>query len=93
MTMSAVEQIPALLTTADAARITRLTAWSIRKLVRRGVLPASRVGRTLLIKGTDLLAWIDASPSHKNGRALNSSGARRAPAFTKIPHEPADASK
>jgi excisionase family DNA binding protein len=48
-----------LLSTEDAARITGLSIWAIRKAIRDGELGASKLRGRLRIHPDDLGAWID----------------------------------
>jgi len=70
-----VAAIPAIMSAETAANLLGVRVTYIAKLCRTGKLRASRVGKTLRIRGVDLLAYMDAQPSHdRSGRALGCEG-------------------
>lgn len=46
----------------DAARATTLSERTIWSAIQRGDLPASKVGRAVLIKPADLEEWVSSKP-------------------------------
>ncbi len=57
--MSGLADLPPLLTPAEAAGLLRTSKGAIYAMVERAQLPgAVRVGRRLLIRRDDLLAWL-----------------------------------
>jgi excisionase family DNA binding protein len=53
----------------DAARATSLSERTIWGAIQRGDLPASKVGRAVLIKPADLDAWLDRNAKPRGGEA------------------------
>jgi excisionase family DNA binding protein len=53
----------------DAARATSLSERTIWAAIQRGDLPASKMGRALLIKPADLEGWVDRSSKTRGGAA------------------------
>lgn len=53
--------LPDLLTTDEAATITRMSAWSIRKLAREGVIPSVKISTRVLIPKSQLIEQIEAN--------------------------------
>lgn len=52
-----------LLTRADVARYLRVCDRTVSRLIRTGRLPASRIGRAVRIRHSDLLDMLDGRPS------------------------------
>mgnify|MGYP003838132317 FL=1 len=52
-----------LLTRTEVARYLRVSDRTVSRLVRKGQLPASRIGRTVRIRQSDLLDMLDGKPS------------------------------
>ncbi len=52
-----------LLTRAEAARYLRVSDRTVSRLIRKGQLPASRIGRAVRIRQSDLLDMLDGKPS------------------------------
>ena len=52
-----------LLTRAEAARYLRVSDRTVSRLIRAGKLPASRIGRAVRIRQSDLLEMLDGKPS------------------------------
>jgi excisionase family DNA binding protein len=58
------------MTLTEVAELARTTPGAIYQWRRRGKGPrARRVGKQLLFRRSDVLAWIDAQPDHANGVA------------------------
>lgn len=53
--------LPDLLTTNEAAEITRMSAWSIRKLAREGAIPSVKISSRVLIPKSQLIEQIESS--------------------------------
>lgn len=63
---------PTLLTAAEVADQLRVSTMTIYRLIRRGELPAVRVGRTYRVRATDLDAYLAAqtiAPGDLDGHA------------------------
>jgi excisionase family DNA binding protein len=56
-----------LLTTSEVARYLRVSDRTVSRLIRKGQLPASRIGRAVRIRHADLLDMLDGKPSISNG--------------------------
>ncbi len=56
-----------LLTRAEAARYLRVSDRTLSRLIRTGQLPASRIGRAVRIRQSDLLEMLDGKPSNYVG--------------------------
>lgn len=56
-----------LLTIPEVAARLRLSKWSARDLVRRGVLPSIRIGRRIRVRAEALDAWLR---SREKGESL-----------------------
>jgi excisionase family DNA binding protein len=52
-----------LLTRTEVARYLRVSDRTVSRLVRKGQLPASRIGRAVRIRQSDLLDMLDRKPS------------------------------
>ena len=52
-----------LLTRAEAARYLRVSDRTVSRLIRKGQLPASRIGRAVRIRQSDLLEMLNGKPS------------------------------
>jgi excisionase family DNA binding protein len=52
-----------LLTRAEAARYLRVSDRTLSRVIRTGQLPASRIGRAVRIRQSDLLEMLDGKPS------------------------------
>ncbi|GAA3736066.1 excisionase family DNA binding protein [Sphingorhabdus rigui] len=52
-----------LLTRAEAARYLRVSDRTVSRLIRKSQLPASRIGRAVRIRQSDLLDMLDGKPS------------------------------
>ena len=63
-TSQGVAPIPALMTAEQVDELLGVARGYTAKLVRRRKLRASRVGKHLRIRGVDVLAFLDAQPSH-----------------------------
>ncbi len=55
-----------LLTRAEAARYLRVSDRTVSRLIRTGQLPASRIGRAVRIRQSDLLHMLNGKPSISN---------------------------
>lgn len=65
------DDLPYLLTVGEAARMLRTTRSAVYTLVQRGALPGvTRIGRRLLVRRDDLVAWVERSraPSPEEAR-------------------------
>lgn len=72
ITRAAEPQAPAdatddLLTRTEVARYLRVSDRTVSRLVRKGQLPASRIGRTVRIRQSDLLDMLAGKPSNYVG--------------------------
>lgn len=56
-----------LLTRAEVARYLRVSDRTVSRLIRTGQLPASRIGRAVRIRQSDLLDMLDGKPSISEG--------------------------
>ena len=56
-----------LLTRAEAARYLRVSDRTVSRLIRTGQLPASRIGRAVRIRHSDLLEMLNEKPSTSAG--------------------------
>ena len=56
-----------LLTRTEVARYLRVSDRTVSRLVRKGQLPASRIGRTVRIRQSDLLDMLAGKPSNYVG--------------------------
>jgi excisionase family DNA binding protein len=56
-----------LLTRAEAARYLRVSDRTVSRLIRTGQLPASRIGRAVRIRQSDLLEMLNGKPSISAG--------------------------
>lgn len=56
-----------LLTRAEVARYLRVSDRTVSRLIRTGQLPASRIGRAVRIRQSDLLHMLDVKPSISAG--------------------------
>jgi excisionase family DNA binding protein len=56
-----------LLTRAEAARYLRVSDRTVSRLIRTGKLPASRIGRAVRIRQSDLLDLLNEKPSNSAG--------------------------
>ena len=68
----ATPQVPApatddLLTRAEVAQYLRVSDRTVSRLIRTGQLPASRIGRAVRIRQSDLLDMLDEKPSISAG--------------------------
>jgi len=55
-------RLPTLLTAGETAQLLRTTRRAVYTMVDRGRIPgATRIGRRLLFRRDDLLAWLDES--------------------------------
>lgn len=63
-----VAPIPAIMTPKESDALLGVGAGYSLKLVRNGKLRASRVGKTLRIRGVDLLDFLASQPSHDADR-------------------------
>lgn len=68
MAHAAESQAPAdatddLLTRTEVARYLRVSDRTVSRLIRKGQLPASRIGRAVRIRQSDLLHMLDGKPS------------------------------
>ena len=52
-----------LLTRAEVARYLRVSDRTVSRLIRKGQLPASRIGRAVRIRQSDLLEMLNGKPS------------------------------
>lgn len=77
-----------LLTVAAAAREAGCCEETVKRAIRAGVLPASRRGKGYAIKASDLVAWRDASSTH---RSPPSSAPSRRPRQNRKPSAVSDA--
>ena len=50
------------LTVAEAATLLGVSRWLVQQQVGKGVLPAVRLGRRILIPRARLLAWLESRP-------------------------------
>jgi excisionase family DNA binding protein len=50
------------LTVAETATLLGVSRWLVQQQVGKGVLPAVRLGRRILIPRARLLAWLDSRP-------------------------------
>ena len=56
-----------LLTRAEVAQYLRVSDRTVSRLIRTGQLPASRIGRAVRIRHSDLLEMLDGNPSTSAG--------------------------
>jgi excisionase family DNA binding protein len=56
-----------LLTKAEVARYLRISDRTVSRLIHAGQLPASRIGRAVRIRQSDLLEMLDGKPSNYVG--------------------------
>lgn len=56
-----------LLTRAEVARYLRVSDRTVSRLIRAGKLPASRIGRAVRIRKSDLLNMLNGKPSISDG--------------------------
>lgn len=54
-------------TTAQAAEVLQINIQTLRKWVREGKLPASKLGSDYRITGEDIKSFLDATKTAKNG--------------------------
>lgn len=64
--------LPKLLTTADVSEQTGLTAPAVARAIRRGELPARRIGRGWRVAEADVERWLASHPG--NDRAVELAG-------------------
>jgi len=56
-----------LLTRAEAAQYLRVSDRTVSRLIRKGQLPASRIGRAVRIRQSDLLDMLNEKPINSSG--------------------------
>jgi excisionase family DNA binding protein len=56
-----------LLTRSEVARYLRVSDRTVSRLIRKGQLPAARIGRAVRIRHSDLLEMLDRKPSISDG--------------------------
>lgn len=59
-----------LLTRAEAAQYLRVSDRTVSRLIRTGQLPASRIGRAVRIRRSDLLDMLNEKPSNSGGLGI-----------------------
>lgn len=70
--------LPFLLAPDEVAAVLRTTRKGVYALARRERLPATRLGRRMLIRRDDLLSWLDSMRKKKNRtRRRQTAGKRR----------------
>ena len=51
-----------LLTVEEAAELLKITPYTIREMIKRGEIPAAKIGRFYRIKRSDLIALVSTMP-------------------------------
>jgi excisionase family DNA binding protein len=66
--MTATAELDQYLTTADVARLLRLSLWTVRGMLRRGLLPRVRLGKSYLVPRRPLAELLRRRAKAEGGR-------------------------